>query len=65
MRHILELTGFETGSGRAVRLVGGSTRNATWNQIRADWPVLSDPRLDWDTALSVALLALKRPVQAP
>jgi protein-S-isoprenylcysteine O-methyltransferase Ste14 len=23
-------------------------------QIRADWPVLSDPRPDWDTALSVA-----------
>src|SRR5215207_3871663 len=23
-------------------------------QIRADWPVLSEPRLDWDTALSVA-----------
>jgi xylulokinase len=36
MRHILELTGFQTGSGRAVRLAGGSTRNATWNQIRAD-----------------------------
>ena len=36
VRHILELTGFEAGSGRAVRLAGGSTRNAAWNQIRAD-----------------------------
>jgi protein-S-isoprenylcysteine O-methyltransferase Ste14 len=25
-----------------------------FSQIRADWPVLSDPRLDWETALSVA-----------
>lgn len=36
VRHILELTGFRAGSGRAVRLAGGSTRNDTWNQIRAD-----------------------------
>jgi protein-S-isoprenylcysteine O-methyltransferase Ste14 len=26
-------------------------------QIRADWPVLTDPRLDWETALSVAAVA--------
>lgn len=41
VRHILELTGFEPGTGRALRLAGGSTRNATWNQIRAD--VLQSP----------------------
>ncbi len=27
------------------------------SQVRADWPVLSDPRLDWDTALSVSAVA--------
>lgn len=26
-------------------------------QIRRDWPALSDPRLDWDTALSVSAVA--------
>jgi protein-S-isoprenylcysteine O-methyltransferase Ste14 len=26
-------------------------------QVRADWPVLTDPRLDWDTALSLAAAA--------
>jgi protein-S-isoprenylcysteine O-methyltransferase Ste14 len=26
-------------------------------QVRADWPVLSDPGLDWETALSVAAVA--------
>ena len=26
-------------------------------QIRADWPVITDPRLDWDTALSTAAVA--------
>lgn len=59
----------ESGGSRTERSLAGLARALVtagpvlyfaWllvEQIRGDWPVLTDPRLDWDTALSVAAVA--------
>jgi protein-S-isoprenylcysteine O-methyltransferase Ste14 len=47
------------GLARAV-VAAGPVAYFAWlllAQVRADWPVLTDPRLDWDTALSLTAVA--------
>jgi protein-S-isoprenylcysteine O-methyltransferase Ste14 len=51
--------GGRQGLARAI-LAAGPVLYFAWLlfwQVRADWPVLAEPRLDWETALSAAALA--------